>query len=82
MYRSFPSIFFFAIQVTFSPRCGGSYEAVVAVFAHLVVNSSTESDRPVASVVVKAVAEEPQVEIETTSLSGLGEYPAVESMYA
>ena len=53
----------------------------MAVFAHLVVNSSMESNRPVASVVVKAVAEEPQVEIETTSLSGLGKCPAVESMY-
>ena len=52
----------------------------MAIFAHLVVNSSTESDRPVASVVVKAVAEEPQIEIETTSLSGLGECLAVESV--
>ena len=73
MYYSLP---FFTLQVTFSPRCGGSYEAVVAIFAHLVVNSSTESDRPVASVGVKAVAEEPQIEIET-SLSGLGECLAI-----
>ena len=59
--------------MTFSPRTGGRYEAVVAVFAHLVVSSSSaETDKPVASVVVKATAEEPQLEIQTSSLSGSG----------
>lgn len=66
------AFFVFAIQVTFSPRTGGSYEAVVAVFAHLVVSSSSAgTDQPVASIVVKATAEEPQLEIQT-SLSGSG----------
>ena len=45
----------------------------MAVYAHLVVNSATETDKPVANVVVKATAEEPQIEIQTTSLSGSGE---------
>ena len=45
----------------------------MAVFAHLVVSSSSaETDKPVASVVVKATAEEPQLEIQTSSLSGSG----------
>ena len=64
------SHYYFATQVTFSPSSGGSYEAVVAVYAHLVVSSSTEIDKPVANVIVKAVAEEPQIEIQTASLSG------------
>jgi hypothetical protein len=52
---------------------GGRYEAVVAVYAHLVVSSSsTEIDKPVANLVVKAVAEEPQIEIQTPSLSDSG----------
>lgn len=59
--------------MTFSPSSGGSYEAVVAVFAHLVVSSSTEIDKPVANVVVKAVAEEPRIEIQTASSCGSGE---------
>ena len=66
------SIPIFAIQVTFSPNSGGSYEAVVAIYAHLVVSSSSETDRPVANVVVKAVAGEPQVEIQTSSSNGSG----------
>ena len=67
------SFLYFAIQVTFSPHSGGRYEAVVAVFAHLVVSSSSAgTDQPVASIVVKATAEEPQLEIQTSSLSGSG----------
>ena len=58
--------------MTFSPSSGGSYEAVVAIYAHLVVSSSIETDRPVANVVVKAIAGEPQVEIQTSSSSGSG----------
>ena len=60
-------------QVTFSPLSGGSYEAVVAVYAHLVVSSSMESNKPVANVILKGIAEEPQIEIQTTS-SGPGNY--------
>ena len=57
----------FAVQVTFSPSSGGSYEAVVAVYAHLVVSSSLETNKPVANVILKAVAEEPRLEIQTAS---------------
>ena len=56
--------------MTFSPGSSGSYEAVVGVYANLVVNSFSETDQPVASVVMKGVAEEPRVEIQTFSPAG------------
>ena len=52
------------VQVMFVPKAAGNYEAVLSVFARLVV-SEKDPDHPVATVILKAVAEDPKLEIRT-----------------
>ena len=56
--------------MVFSPSLPGNYEALVTVHAHLVVSSPLESSKPVANVVMKGIAEEPRLEVRTSSAAG------------
>lgn len=57
-------------QVTFAPTSAGSYEAVVAVYAHLVVSAPQYSTKPIANVILKGVAEDPRLAVHTSSRTG------------
>lgn len=48
----------------FAPVSAGSYEAIVAVHAHLVVSSALDSSSPLANVVLMGVAEDPMLEVQ------------------
>ena len=57
-------------QVTFAPTSAGSYEAVVAVYAHLVVSAPQDFTKPIANVVLKGIAEDPRLAVQTSSRAG------------
>ena len=54
-------------QVTFAPTSAGSYEAVVAVYAHLVVSAPQDSTKPIANVILKGIAEDPRLAVQASS---------------
>ena len=64
-------LFVFTFQVTFAPTTAGSFEAIIAVYAHLVVSSPQDTNKPIANVILKCKAEEPRLEVQTSSLSDL-----------
>lgn len=51
------------MQVTFAPLSPGSYEGVVMVRAMLVVSSEHDRDALTASIILKALAEKPKLEV-------------------
>lgn len=56
------------MQVTFHPGIPGNYEAVLWVYANMMTGSGHGQEAPIAcqSLVLKSVAEHPQVELSTT----------------